>query len=278
MKKKCLLILIASIILHITSTTNSYANPVAVRLNGVYVNVEAIIVNDRVLVPVRSIIELLNGKVEWNEARKQAIISYEDMNIIMQPSASFAFVNDDVIFFDAPPQIINERMYLPLRFTAETLGIFVDFVNGTVFINTNQTPITTPSQITTLTPEHIPTPMAIAPTDTPIPAPSSPAQTDSQTMQEQTKLELIWITSPVKRAAIASVVVKGEPYTEYSILVMYQNKSTAAGVSDENETKLSDADGIAAWSWLIGSNTTQKDHYLIISGGDDIIIVDFTVE
>lgn len=90
-------------------------------------------------------------------------------------------------------------------------------------------------------------------------------------------LRLISITTPAGRGEEATVIAQGQPYTVYSIIVMYAAPATAAGVTGENEYKISDSEGIVSWTWLIGSRTTLDMHYLVISGDEYYLVVEFEV-
>ena len=111
-----------------------------------------------------------------------------------------------------------------------------------------------------------------------IPSPSEPESPQVNTSEPTSapdSIELISITSPVNRGATAKVSIAGTPNTQYTITVYYSSgASTASGL----EPKMSDASGKASWSWKIGTRTTQKSHYLVISGGGQSLTVDFTVQ
>ena len=94
---------------------------------------------------------------------------------------------------------------------------------------------------------------------------------------EDASLQLVYISSPAGRNQNATVIVRGQPYTEYSIVVMYLTRATAQGVTGENERKMSDSEGYVSWTWLVGGRTSQQWHYLTISGGGETLRVNFEV-
>lgn len=77
-------------------------------------------------------------------------------------------------------------------------------------------------------------------------------------------ITLVDITSPIGRNETATITIKGEPNTRYSIAVFYSSsESSAAGL----EEHVSDSNGFVKWSWKIGGRTKAGEHSIVISGG-----------
>ncbi len=104
--------------------------------------------NGRVLVPMRSVFEAFGAEVTWNgEERKVQAESFGEIIDLTIDSNKMsigvinsdgAFVVSDTIELDVPPQIINDRTYVPIRAVSESLGAFVswDGNNNNVLIDT----------------------------------------------------------------------------------------------------------------------------------------------
>lgn len=93
--------------------------------------------------------------------------------------------------------------------------------------------------------------------------------------KESEELELISITSPIKRGNNANLKIKGAPNTEYHISVIYSSKeSTAKGL----ENQISDSNGYASWTWKVGSSTKVGTYKVTITGGGQTKQFDLTVE
>jgi len=86
-----------------------------------------IISNSRTLVPIRTIIEVLGGKVEWDAEKAATTLSYGSTNISLTVSSNVIVVNGVSKQSDTAPQIVNGRTYMPLRFLLENLGLKVDW-------------------------------------------------------------------------------------------------------------------------------------------------------
>lgn len=109
----------------------AYASDVSVIINGKPLNSdnEAVIVEDRVLVPMRAIFESLGAEINWNEDEYTVYASY--MNSAMKiPIGSktlyMGIINSDgmQVFsserdIDVSATLINDRTYVPVRAVAE---------------------------------------------------------------------------------------------------------------------------------------------------------------
>ncbi|MDD6484291.1 MAG: sugar-binding protein [Clostridiales bacterium] len=105
----------------------------------IFDDVNPTIVEDRVLVPMRKIFELLDADVAWNEENRSVYVIGNGKLMIMPIGSSVVTVNDEEYICDVPIQIINERTMVPIRFVSEMLGAQVNYdsIQGAVFINSN---------------------------------------------------------------------------------------------------------------------------------------------
>ena len=99
-------------------------------INGGFVPGAQIIVrNDRTLVPVRIISEILGAQVDWDANQRAVTITASDTNIILKINSNQATVNGQTVSLDAPATIFTDRTYVPLRFIAEAMKAQVDYTN-----------------------------------------------------------------------------------------------------------------------------------------------------
>jgi len=94
-----------------------------------------VIKNGRTLVPIRAIIEVLGGTIEWEELTKAVTIKLGDTIIKIQIGNALAYINGSLKPIDpdnpnVKPEIVNGRTMVPLRFVVESLGADVVW-NGT---------------------------------------------------------------------------------------------------------------------------------------------------
>ncbi|MBP7732330.1 MAG: copper amine oxidase N-terminal domain-containing protein [Caldisericia bacterium] len=80
----------------------------------------------RTMVPIRAISEAFKAKVEWLPEDKSVSITMEDgrgkIFILMRIGSKTAFVNQEPVALDVPPEIKNGKTFVPLRFIAENFG------------------------------------------------------------------------------------------------------------------------------------------------------------
>jgi len=91
-----------------------------------------IIKNGRTLLPIRPLIESLNGVVSWSPSERKVTVNFGDKNIELWIGKPRARVNGDEVPIDADnpkvsPEIINGRTMLPVRFIGESLGFGVNW-------------------------------------------------------------------------------------------------------------------------------------------------------
>ena len=86
-----------------------------------------IIKNRRTLLPIRTLIETLGGKVSWFDKENKVVIELNGHSVVLWIGKTTALVDGSKVTLDVAPEIINGRTYLPLRFISESLGMVVDW-------------------------------------------------------------------------------------------------------------------------------------------------------
>ncbi|MBP1761371.1 MAG: hypothetical protein H6Q64_913 [Firmicutes bacterium] len=115
---------------------------VQVRVDGISLDsdVAPIIINDRTMVPLRTIFEELGLNVQWDEKNKTVIGTKDNIRIELSINNATAKKNGQIIYLNTPAIIIDGRTMVPLRFIAESLECTVTWSSATnsVIINTKQ--------------------------------------------------------------------------------------------------------------------------------------------
>lgn len=88
------------------------------------------VVNDRTLVPLRLVSELLGAKVDWDEKMKTIVITEGKTKISLTINSAEASINDNVKTLDVPPVILDGKTYVPVRFIAEALAADVGYISS----------------------------------------------------------------------------------------------------------------------------------------------------
>jgi len=89
------------------------------------------ILQGRTVVPLRFISEAFGAKVEWIAETKEITIQLDERIIQLRIGSSEALVNGQAIQLDTPPQILQGRTVVPLRFISEAFGAKVEWIAET---------------------------------------------------------------------------------------------------------------------------------------------------
>jgi len=115
-------------------------------VNGVSNTLDSppIIKNNRTLLPIRAVIEALNGTVGWDAAEKKVTVSLGSKTIELWIGKSIAKINGIDTPIDSTNdkvmlEIINGRTMPPLRFVTEQLGAMVSWEQSTQTITITYT-------------------------------------------------------------------------------------------------------------------------------------------
>ncbi|MFV0502770.1 MAG: N-acetylmuramoyl-L-alanine amidase [Lachnospirales bacterium] len=140
----------------IITTVNIYANEMTLIYNGEehYYNapdvnlsinnqnlsdlpMPPVVIEDRVLVPIREVFEPLGATVEWVADGEYAIVSYNNIVVATQVGNSTMDVSGTGVTLDAPPLIINDKIMVPVRAISEGIGMEVQWDDKTRTVNIN---------------------------------------------------------------------------------------------------------------------------------------------
>jgi hypothetical protein len=85
----------------------------------------------RTLLPVRPVFEALQADVTWEAATMTVTAVRRGTTVKMSINNPTAYINGQATPLDVPPQLINDRTYVPVRFPAEAFGAQVRWDAGT---------------------------------------------------------------------------------------------------------------------------------------------------
>jgi hypothetical protein len=145
------------------------AQTIPVTVNGAAVDFHGrgpIMRNDRVLVPLRGVLEQMGVFVQWNPETQTVKADKAGTRVRLRIGDSSALVNGQSVSLDTPAKVVHGRTMVPLRFIGEALGETVDWdpLQRMVQINfgpdngfqSRQAPVVTDSGTPTPTPEDQP--------------------------------------------------------------------------------------------------------------------------
>ncbi|MBQ6555497.1 MAG: copper amine oxidase N-terminal domain-containing protein [Firmicutes bacterium] len=113
-----------------TKTVNMRIGDSQMTVNGEVSELDSppVIIDSRTLVPIRAIVEALDGKVQWYGETKTAVLQNKDgKTVTLTINSTEALQTGEKVQLDTPPVIINGRTMLPIRFVAESFGYKTDW-------------------------------------------------------------------------------------------------------------------------------------------------------
>lgn len=105
--------------------------PITVHIDGKYTpsDVQPIMQNDRVFLPMRAAAEAIGASVVWDNTTRCVTVQKDSTIAYFFVGSATYYVNDVAKTSDAAPMIMNGRTLLPIRAFSEALGAKVDW-NG----------------------------------------------------------------------------------------------------------------------------------------------------
>lgn len=102
-------------------------------------SIAPIIKNGRTLLPIRFISENLGSTVSWDKDTSTAAIQKDDKIIKLTLGKNIMLVNDQEMIIESSPELVNGRVYIPLRALAEVLSQKVYWHNkGIIILSLNE--------------------------------------------------------------------------------------------------------------------------------------------
>lgn len=142
MKKVCQKLLAAAVMLVISMSGSVFAEDnISVYLDGnqIQFDVQPQIINDRTMVPLRTIFEALGASVDWNEETRTVTSSKGSAYVSLTVDSADMSVNGTSVALDAPACVIDGRTLVPIRAVSEAYNTSVDWdaASRTVYITTS---------------------------------------------------------------------------------------------------------------------------------------------
>ncbi len=110
---------------------NASGANLSVALDGqaVSFDVQPFIKSGRVMVPVRAISEALGAVVRYDDSTMTVTIT-KGSNVIILIVGSSVAEDGNPIMLDVPAEVVDGRIFVPIRFVAEAMGCQVDWFEG----------------------------------------------------------------------------------------------------------------------------------------------------
>lgn len=133
MKKILFLVIFLMFLISLEQVSYAKDSSVAIYLDGEKQETFGYLVNERTMLPLRDICDLLKIPVEYDSKTNKINVLINDKVYILQLKSKEVFCNGILIEkLDVPPEIRNGKTYLPLRYIAELLNMEVLWNNDSV--------------------------------------------------------------------------------------------------------------------------------------------------
>jgi len=120
-------------------SSSAFINNSIVQVDTTNPGVGPIIMNERTLVPVRFVSEKFGANVKWDDSTSTATITTKDKVIKITARSSKMIVNGNEIVLDVPAEVIQNRLFIPLRkLVEEVLDKKVFYERGLIIISDNE--------------------------------------------------------------------------------------------------------------------------------------------
>ncbi|MFB7155700.1 copper amine oxidase N-terminal domain-containing protein [Lysinibacillus sp. NPDC056232] len=136
MKKVFTGVFLALILIITSSPAYAAKANIKIKVDGVIVatDVNPETKNNRTMVPLRVISENLGATVNWSDS--QVTLTKSDIRVILKLNSNTVVKNGQKVSLDVKPYLKNGRIFVPLRFLAETFDCNVDYKDLTVNVIT----------------------------------------------------------------------------------------------------------------------------------------------
>ena len=95
-------------------------------------------INGHILLPVRAIFEALGATVDYSAPDHKVTATLNGNTLVLVIGSKNAYVNGELRVMDVAAKEVGGRVFIPVRFAAESLNGTVDYVESsrTAFIKT----------------------------------------------------------------------------------------------------------------------------------------------
>lgn len=88
----------------------------------------------RLLVEMRTTLQLLGWQVKWTPAQERVDATYGNRTMVLWMDEPQGQIDGQTVMLDVPPRLMWNRTFVPLRFVAEAIGAQVDYLGDAVRI------------------------------------------------------------------------------------------------------------------------------------------------
>lgn len=127
MRELCLMLIVLVLAAASVPAAGFAQTPIQVIVDGTVVSLTPppLIAGGRVLVPLRGVFERIEALVEWKRLTQTVVVLRPGLYVELRVGARTASVNGTPVPLDTPARMVRGRVFIPLRFVSEALGVVV---------------------------------------------------------------------------------------------------------------------------------------------------------
>ncbi len=155
MIKRCILfvlltLLLASLAPVSASEDINFDTPITLTVNDTLIKMdtEPFLYRGTTFVPVRFVSEAIGAhSVTWDSATDTAVIQHEGKTIRLPKGKNGGYVNGTYVAVENGIQLVDDRLFVPVRFVSEQLDCQVDWIYETYTVDITKAGITVPAAL-----------------------------------------------------------------------------------------------------------------------------------
>ena len=128
----------------------SFDTPITMTVNGnlIKMDTKPFLHKGTTYVPIRFVGEALRAdSVEWDSERDTAVIRQQDTVIELPKNSGGGYVNGRYVPVENGIKLVNDRIFVPVRFVSENMNCQVDWISETYTVNIKKAGITVPKPL-----------------------------------------------------------------------------------------------------------------------------------
>lgn len=84
----------------------------------------------RSYVPLRALGEAIGAEFDWDNTAKRVTYERDGKRLELRVGSAYVVVNGVTSAIDAPPQLVNNRVFVPIRVVSENMGLAVNWLSA----------------------------------------------------------------------------------------------------------------------------------------------------